>query len=121
MRMLLTCAVVLLFSVTATSSTTTTIEGSLTTESGAPIRGAMVLVHDFSALGSQATYVSQNWEARTGDDGLFSFKVQSGCYDFFVSATWFLPHSGRVCVQDGHSAKLKLKMKADGHVMLREE
>jgi len=120
MRGLLTFAAILLFTSTAIPGSRTTIDGSLTGETGASIRGAYVLLHDFTASPVQGTsYASQNWETRTGSDGLFSFNVQAGCYDVFVSATWFHPHSERVCVQDGGNIKLNLKLKTSRQAMLR--
>ena len=119
MRALFTCAAIFALSIAATSSTMTAVEGVLTGESSGAIRGAYVLVHDSSPGSSQ--YVAQNWEMRTGEDGRFSFKLPSGCYDFFVSATFFFPYSDRVCVHDGRNDLLKLKLKADKHVRLTED
>jgi len=117
MRLLLTFAVVILLNAAARPSPRMTIEGTLTGESGAPVRGAYVLVHDNSPSNSSQN-VAQNWEMRTGAEGHFSFDVQVGCYDVFVSETRYLPHSERVCIDDGHNVELKLKMKADQHLRL---
>jgi hypothetical protein len=95
------------------ASSAVTIQGTLTGESGVPVRGAYVLVHEYYPSNSQN--VAQNWEMRADAQGHFSFDVQVGCDDVFISETRFFPHSERVCVDDGHNVALKLKMKADPH------
>ena len=93
-----------------------TMRGNVSREDGRSIRDAFVLVHDNSAGAPE--YVSQNWQMRTKDDGEFSFTIEPGCYDIFVSATLFFPFSQRLCV-DERTPALKIKLKADPHPHLR--
>jgi hypothetical protein len=85
-------------------------------ESGSAIKGAYILIHDGSA--PNPSQISSNWETQTTSDGRFNVKMESGCYDVFVSATFFSPFASRVCVTDNNHAIFKAKMKADRHAMV---
>jgi len=116
MRSIVTLAALVLVTAGTMPGQTVTMQGTLIGESGAPVRGAYVLVHEYYPSNSQN--VAQNWEMRADAEGRFSFNVQVGCYDVFVSEVRFLPQSQRVCVNDAHNVALKVRMKADPHPRL---
>jgi len=64
---------------------------------------------------------SHDWQMRTEADGVFSFVLDPGCYDIFVSNAVFLPFSKRICVQAERSPVFKIKLRADPHPRLRLE
>jgi hypothetical protein len=112
MRTCLIVVTLLLVADVAAASDAPTIEGFLTAaDAGKRINWAFVLLDDYTSVRCEAEYASHNMEVRTGPDG--HFKVEAGCYDLFVSATWVAPLPERVCVQKGQSSKVKLRMKAD--------
>ena len=89
-------------------------------ETGKPVGGAFVIVHDYQQL--DQGYVSSKWESNIGVDGGFSFVMQTGCYDILVSANArFLPFAQRVCIRADRRPVLKIKLKADPHPMLRQD
>jgi hypothetical protein len=90
-----------------------TLKGIVTREDGAGLRGANVFLRDYQS-GTQ-------WEMHTEADGGFSFVVDPGCYDIFVSNPVFLPFSKRICVQAESSSIFRLKLRADPHLRLRVE
>ena len=71
---------------------------------------AFILVHDPSA--SDPEYVARNWELNT-TDGKFSIVLSPGCYDLFVSESWFHPLTERICLPDGDDTNVKIKLKPD--------
>lgn len=110
----------LLVAVASAASDTATIEGFLAaTDAGNRINWAFVLLHDYTSVKSEAEYTSHDMELRTGPDGHFTFRVEPGCYDLFVSAMWFAPLSRRVCVRKGQTARIKLGLKTDRRTNLR--
>jgi hypothetical protein len=120
MRIYLTIFALVLMAIPAAAGQTTTIEGFLAAaDAGTHINGAFVLLHDYTTLPSEPEYTSHNMEMRTGADGHFTFKVDAGCYDLFVSAMWFAPLSERICIRAGQTTKVKLRMKADRRTNLR--
>jgi hypothetical protein len=89
-----------------------TLNGVLTKEDATAIKGAFVLVRDYEK--TSQNYVANKWETQTEANGKFSFVLQPGCYDIFISAnTYFLPFSRRICIQGERSSMLKVKLKAD--------
>jgi hypothetical protein len=95
------------------------LKGAVVGEDGAGIKAVFVLVRDFDA--SNQEYVSNKWETRTGADGTFSFVIQSGCYDIFVSANeLFFPFAKRICIRS-QPTSLKVKLKANPHPVLRQQ
>lgn len=114
MRNCLVVITLLLLADLATSADTASVEGVVAaTDSGHHINGAFVLLHDYTSVPSEPEYSSHSMEMRTGPDGHFAFKVEAGCYDLFVSAIWVAPLSERICVREGQTVQLKLRMKAD--------
>jgi len=97
-----------------------TIKGVVARQDGSGIKGAFVLVRDYQS--PSEGYVAQKWETRTETNGSFSFVMEPGCYDIFVSATGlFLPFSQRICIQAERSGVFKIKLKPDPHPRLRVE
>ena len=95
-----------------------TMKGVVTRQDGTGIKAAFVLLRDYQS--PSEGYVAQKWETRTEADGSFSFVMEPGCYDIFVSATaLFLPFSQRICIQDEHSEVFKIKLNPDPHPRLR--
>ena len=90
-----------------------TLKGIVTREDGAGLRAAYVFLRDYQA-GTQ-------WEMHTEANGGFSFVVDPGCYDIFVSNPMFLPFSKRICIQAESTSVYKLKLRADPHSRLRLE
>ncbi|MGB6988896.1 MAG: carboxypeptidase-like regulatory domain-containing protein [Candidatus Sulfotelmatobacter sp.] len=88
-----------------------TLKGIVTREDGTGLRAAYVFLRDYQA-GTQ-------WEMHTEADGGFSFVVDPGCYDIFVSQAVFLPFSNRLCVQAESRSTFRLKLRADPHPRLR--
>lgn len=88
-----------------------TFKGIVTREDGAALRSAHVFLRDYQA-GTQ-------WEMSTEADGRFSFVVDPGCYDIFVSQAMFLPFSRRICLQAESKSIFRLKLRADPHPRLR--
>jgi hypothetical protein len=90
-------------------------------EDGAGIKAAFFLVRDFDASNQEQDYVSNKRETRTGADGSFSFVIQSGCYDIFVSANeLFYPYAKRICIRS-QPTSLKVKLKANPHPVLSQQ
>ena len=86
------------------------------TASGKSVNGAFVLLRDIESPSQE--FVSKNWEMQTESDGHFSFVVQPGCYDLFVSSNDSLPFSKRMCVEAKNSV-LEIKLQADRNPRLR--
>jgi hypothetical protein len=94
------------------------IKGVVTKEDGKAVEGAFVLVRDYQQLSSG--YIADKWESRTAADGSFSFAIENGCYDIFVSSNaMLLPFSERVCIEVERNQVLKIKLKADPYPKLR--
>jgi hypothetical protein len=87
------------------------LKGVVTREDGTGLRAAYVFVRDYQA-GTQ-------WEMHTEADGGFSFVVDPGCYDIFISQAVFLPFSQRICVQAKSNPIFRLRLRADPHPRLR--
>jgi hypothetical protein len=83
-----------------------TLKGVVTSEDGAALRATFVFLHD---------YLSHDWEMSTEADGGFSFVLDPGCYDIFVSNAAFLPFSKRICVQGESGSVLRIKVRKDPH------
>ena len=97
------------------------VKGAVIREDGTGIKAAFVLLRDYEPQ-NPAAYVSDKWETRTEKDGSFSFIVQPGCYDVFVSANaLFFPFTQRICIQPQPTPALKIKLKADPHPKLHLE
>ena len=95
-----------------------TMKGVVTRQDGTGIKAAFVLVRDYQS--PPEGYVAQKWETRTDTDGSFSFVMEPGCYDIFVSATaQFFPFSQRICIQAEHSEVFKVRLNPDPHPRLR--
>ena len=121
---ILVCAVILLTLVPlplmSQENRPATMKGVVTRQDGSGIKAAFVLVRDYQS--PSEGYVASRWETRTETDGSFSFVMQPGCYDIFVSATaLFLPFSQRICLQAEHSEVFKIKLNLDPHPRLRLE
>jgi Carboxypeptidase regulatory-like domain len=82
-----------------------TLEGSVVRQDGTGLGAAHVFVRDYQA-GTQ-------WEMRTEGGGGFSFVVDPGCYDIFISQAVFLPFFQRVCVHAGSNPIFRLRLRAD--------
>jgi len=80
------------------------------TSSSQPVPGAYVLLFDYSQV---SPLTAQKWELRTTATGEFKIRIPAGCYDLFVSAALFKPHSTRVCVQEGELKQVKVKLSPD--------
>jgi len=87
----------------------TRLEGVIKSD-GSPVNRALVVVHDLQQRNPQ--YVSAKWETYT-TNGSFTFRVDVGCYDLFVSARDFKPHTRRVCIRQSEIKSLKVNLKRD--------
>ena len=102
------------------ANSTANMKGVVTKEDGKAVEGAFVLVRDYQQL--SRGYIAEKWESRTAADGSFSFAIETGCYDIFVSSNALsLPFSERVCIEAERNQALKIKLKADPHPRLRVE
>ena len=123
MRSLILAVILLTFAATPLMSQgnrPAPMKGVVTRQDGSGIKGAFVLVRDYQSPSED--YVAQDWETRTETDGSFSFVMDPGCYDIFVSATaQFLPFSQRICIQAERSKLFKIKLNPDPHPRLRLE
>ncbi|SRR6266704_226368 len=119
MKIGLFCATILCIAIAASGDSPSSIRCLVVDDSGSPIKGAYVVIHESSA--ANPSLISSNWATQTGPDGRFSVKMKSGCYDIFVSNLSFEPLAKRACVKDAEIAELKLKMKASQQVLLRLE
>jgi len=109
-----------LFPLVSQANPAANMKGVVTKQDGKPEEGAFVLVRDYQQL--SRGYVAEKWESRTAADGSFSFAIEAGCYDIFVSSNaLFLPFSERVCIEAESNQALKVKLKADPHPRLRVE
>jgi Carboxypeptidase regulatory-like domain len=88
-----------------------TLKGIVARQDGTGLRAAYVFVRDYQA-GTQ-------WEMHTEADGSFSFVVDPGCYDIFISQAIFLPFSQRICVQSESNPIFRVRLRADPHPRLR--
>jgi hypothetical protein len=86
-----------------------TLKGVVVRQDGTGLGAAYVSVRDYQA-GTQR-------EMHTEADGGFSFVVDPGCYDVFISQAVFLPFSQRICVKG--KTFLRLRLSADPHPRLR--
>jgi hypothetical protein len=89
------------------------LKGRVTNQDGAALRATHVFVRDYQS-GTQ-------WEMQTESDGGFSFVVDPGCYDIFISSGMSLPFSKRICVQAESNSVFKISLRADPHPRLRLE
>jgi hypothetical protein len=111
MRIFVSMAVLLTlctFPLLSQESKPLTLKGVVVRQDGTGLRDAYVFVRDYQA-GTQ-------WETHTEADGGFSFVVEPGCYDIFISQAGFLPFSQRICVQI--KTFLRLRLEADPHPRL---
>jgi hypothetical protein len=93
-----------------------TLKATVLTQEDRPIADVYVLLHDYQISGRGQT--SENWETRTQADGSFSFVVEPGCYDLFVSKGAMLPYSQRICVGSQLVSSLRIKLHPDPHPRL---
>jgi hypothetical protein len=114
MRIFVSMAVLLTlctFPLLSQESKPLTLKGVVVRQDGTGLRAAHVFVRDYQA-GTQ-------WEMYTEADGGFSFVVDPGCYDIFISQAVFLPFSQRICVQAESNPIFRLRLRADPHPRLR--
>jgi len=111
MRAMLVSGFVLAVALLAAAAPAVTLRGIISSaQDGVPMGRAFILVHDPSA--SEPEYVARNWELNT-TDGTFSIVLSPGCYDLFVSESWFHPLTERICLPDGDDTNVKIKLKPD--------
>lgn len=110
---------ILLCLCSVSSASTGEINGTITREDSHAISHAFVILHNVAE--NDPEYHSHNWEALTDSNGEFSFTVQRGCYDVFVSAFAYEPYSKRVCVLGPSQISLKVKMKKSQHLYMFED
>ena len=118
MRVTYVVVLVLILSGSIMAKDSAKIEAVLTSE-GKLIHGAFFLVHDANNFYPQN--VSSNREAISDNDGRVTLNVSGGCYDVFVSATFYTPHSERICIDEGKSTRLKIRLKRTDKVRMTME